>query len=442
MDSMLKIYRAVIRSKLDYGIPIYSSARQSVLKYLDTIHHQGLRISSGAFRTSPVESLYVLCSEPSLHFRRSKLSLDYYFKIKSKSLHPLYSCVVHPQYTTHFSSRPSYIPSFGIRITNILNDFNILDIEVFTNTGIIPPWIDVSKCVLDVFNNFKKSDTSSSVFTQKFYEHRHKYIDFKPIFTDGSKHDNHVGCGVVTENSTVSEQLLPDSSVFTAECYAILLALNYIFDQTYLKWIIYTDSRSFIASISDIGLNPVILKIQKYITRLYDRGFNIYFCWIPSHVGIHGNECADVVAKSTHNISRNVLAPLDIKRICKLSVYQAWKEHWNTQNDNKLHEIFPSIDNNKIISIDRKTHVLINRLRNGHSRYTHMHLLKNEPAPVCSFCQVVITIKHIFTDCRRFKYLRNKFFGSFNPDLQSLLGDPIHHNLLKFIKVIGLYSLL
>ena len=40
---------------------------------LDTVHHQGLRLALGAFRTSPVESLYVEAEEPSLYLRREKL---------------------------------------------------------------------------------------------------------------------------------------------------------------------------------------------------------------------------------------------------------------------------------------------------------------------------------------------------------------------------------
>nr|XP_042909488.1 uncharacterized protein LOC122271628 [Parasteatoda tepidariorum] len=319
---------------------------------------------------------------------------------------------------------------------------NIFNFAAFTNIETIPPWVNLSMCVLDIFGNFKKSDTNSSVFSQKFYEHRNNYNDFKPIFTDGSKHDNHVGCGVVIENFTISEQLHQDASIFTAECYAILLALNFISDQTYRKWIIYTDSRSFISSVPHTGRNPMICKIQSCFTELCGEGFHIYFCWIPSHVGIRGNDLADITAKTTQNVSNNLITSLDFKRICKSTIQQAWKEHWYKQANNKLHEIYPNLDNFKTIHIDRKTQVIINRLRIGHSRFTHMHLLKSEPAPSCSLCHVDITIKHILTDCERFKHLRNKLFGSFYPNLQSLLGDPIHHNLLKFIKTIGLYSLL
>ncbi|GBN27831.1 hypothetical protein AVEN_28129-1 [Araneus ventricosus] len=59
--SLLRVYRAAILSKMDYGCVIYGSARQSVFKILDPIHHSALRLCSRAFRTSPVESLYVEC---------------------------------------------------------------------------------------------------------------------------------------------------------------------------------------------------------------------------------------------------------------------------------------------------------------------------------------------------------------------------------------------
>jgi hypothetical protein len=55
---------------------------------LDTIHHQGLRLALGAFRTSPVERLYAEAGEPLLHLRRKKLSLQYATRISSNSKIP------------------------------------------------------------------------------------------------------------------------------------------------------------------------------------------------------------------------------------------------------------------------------------------------------------------------------------------------------------------
>ena len=80
---LLRLYRTLVRSKLDYGCIVYGSARQSYLRKLDSIHNQGLRLALGAFWTSPINSLYTEANEPSLNLRRKKLSLQYYLKLKS-----------------------------------------------------------------------------------------------------------------------------------------------------------------------------------------------------------------------------------------------------------------------------------------------------------------------------------------------------------------------
>ena len=64
--TLLCLYRALVRSKLDYGCIVYGAASNNILKKLDPIHHQGLRIALGAFRTSPVTSLYAKAKEMSL----------------------------------------------------------------------------------------------------------------------------------------------------------------------------------------------------------------------------------------------------------------------------------------------------------------------------------------------------------------------------------------
>ena len=80
---LLNLYRSLIRSKLDYGCIVYGSACPSYIKLVDTVHHQGLRLSLGAFRTSPVESLYVEANEPSLENKRIKFGMQYATKLKA-----------------------------------------------------------------------------------------------------------------------------------------------------------------------------------------------------------------------------------------------------------------------------------------------------------------------------------------------------------------------
>ena len=85
---LLRLYRTLVRSKLDYGCIVYGSARKSYLRKLDSIRNQGLRLALGAFRTFPVNSLYAEANEPSLNLRRKKLSLQYYLKLKSNPDNP------------------------------------------------------------------------------------------------------------------------------------------------------------------------------------------------------------------------------------------------------------------------------------------------------------------------------------------------------------------
>ena len=64
--TLLCLYRALVRSKLDYGCTVYGAASNNILKKLDPIHHQGLRIALGACRTSPVKILCAKAHEMSL----------------------------------------------------------------------------------------------------------------------------------------------------------------------------------------------------------------------------------------------------------------------------------------------------------------------------------------------------------------------------------------
>ena len=99
---LLNLYRSLVRSELDYGSIVYGSARKSYLKCLDTIHHQGLRLALGAFRTS----LYAESNEPSLYTRREKLSLQYFTKLAANPKNPAHNCVFNSKYERFYNNTP------------------------------------------------------------------------------------------------------------------------------------------------------------------------------------------------------------------------------------------------------------------------------------------------------------------------------------------------
>ena len=90
---LLNLYRSLIQSRLDYGAIIYQSAAPNVLKMLDPVHHLGIRIATGAFRTSPIESLYVELNKWALHLQRAYCSFTYFSEVNANSERPTHAVI-------------------------------------------------------------------------------------------------------------------------------------------------------------------------------------------------------------------------------------------------------------------------------------------------------------------------------------------------------------
>jgi len=87
---------------------------------------------------------------------------------------------------------------------------------------------------------------------------------------------------------------VPDvTSIFRAELYALLLA-----GQSGTKIVIFSDSLSSQQAIDGFNIdNDLVQKFIKEYSVQTKEGKTIALCWIPSHVGIPGNEKADSAAK-------------------------------------------------------------------------------------------------------------------------------------------------
>ena len=56
---LLRLYRALVRSKLDYGSIVYGSSRVSYIKCLDPIHNHGLRLCLGAYMLKQMKNHFI-----------------------------------------------------------------------------------------------------------------------------------------------------------------------------------------------------------------------------------------------------------------------------------------------------------------------------------------------------------------------------------------------
>ncbi|GFV89075.1 probable RNA-directed DNA polymerase from transposon X-element [Trichonephila clavipes] len=410
--SLLRVYQAIVLSRIDYGCVAYGSACNSTLQKLDPVHHMALRICSGAFRTSPVQSLYVNCHQLPLDLRRRKLSLAFYFKILSVPSHPLQNVYMSTSMKRLYDARPSNIRPFMDRMKLHISELDLPN---------VPP----------------------VVFQRVFAYHRSQYSRYSAIYTDGSKRADYVGCGVVIEDIMHGYRLDTSCSIFTAEAVAICRALQLIDSTMPRKYCIYTDSMSVLEALENYHdrCHPVVCTILDITSRLYSKGFDIVFCWLPSHVGIIGNEQADNAAKSATTHLPLAVPLSDMKRVIMHHIFHLWQESWSQQLDNKLHSVKPVIGAWPVMPL-RRTDVKLTRLRIGHTRFTHRHLLFGERAPECPSCHVSYTVHHILIDCPVFNNYRITFFNSSHLTLPDLVGEIPHQNLFAFIRRLGFLYLI
>ena len=135
--------------------------------------------------------------------------------------------------------------------------------------------------------------------------------------------------------------------------------------------------------------------------------------WIPSHMGIHGNERTDNLAKeaTNKNITKNFhFIPKDIKTKIKQITNKIFEKWWtDTKGSNKLKEIsktLPKWANNNVLC--RNDSVKLTRLSIGHTTETHKFIFEKTSPPICA-CSNTLTIKHLYTECTHYKYLRDKY---------------------------------
>ncbi|GFW07150.1 RNase H domain-containing protein [Trichonephila clavipes] len=254
---------------------------------------------------------------------------------------------------------------------------------------------------------------------------------------------NYVGCGVVIEHVTHGYRLDPSCSVFTAEAVAIYHALQSINSNMPRKYCIYTDSMSVLEALENYNnrCHPVVCTILDITSRLYSKGFDIVFCWLPSHVGIIGNEQADSAAKSVTTHLPLAVPLSDMKRVIMHHIFKIWQVSWSQQLDNKLHSVKPVIGAWPVIPM-RRTDVKLTRLRIGHTRFTHRHLLLGEDAPECPSCKVSYTVRHILIDCPVFNNYCITFFNSSHLTLPDFVEEIPRQNLFDFIRRLGFLYLI
>jgi hypothetical protein len=115
--------------------------------------------------------------------------------------------------------------------------------------------------------------------------------------------------------------------------------------------VIFSDSLSVL--ISNKKSDNII--IRKLLLRFHDilKTKSVKLYWIPSHVGIRGNEKVDALAKQSLNFQTTdlLLLACDFRPATNKLVSSEWKANWDNAVFNKLHDINPSLDVSPSLSL-------------------------------------------------------------------------------------------
>ena len=199
------------------------------------------------------------------------------------------------------------------------------------------------------------------------------------------------------------------------------------------------------------SLHPLILSILEWLYLLRGKGYRVSFCWVPAHVGVPGNERADVLAgDAATRLAPDSPVPFrDVFSLIRTAVLACWQGRWEVLGPStKMGEITRTVVQPWTYAHvkGRRAETALARLRTGHTRLTHGYLMSGGVQPYCDDCLVPLTVRHLLVECPSLGELRDRHLyrcrgadGAFH--LSLVLGElclSAGHEVLRFMEEAGL----
>lgn len=304
-----RLYISLIRSRIDYGSFLYANSAKTHLNKLNELQNRALRICGGFIRSTPIhvmESELSLPRLPPLFVRRYWLGSRYWLRTNalSNNDHLVNKIIKLSECNTYWrtKTKPLILDIYDDLKNKTLYKSPLLELYL---SDIWLSYIDINSCLrltVDCLSTAKRNVEINLLKNSVVREFSVKYCNYYKLYTDGSRGERGVGAAFYDPQSDNSRKfkLSTGISVMRAELIALSQAINHINSNFKETVVIFTDSRSALQHLSccvtGARCTPIAYDIVRNIADLQKRSCNLVLQWIPSHIGLNGNEMADRLA--------------------------------------------------------------------------------------------------------------------------------------------------
>ncbi|XP_072375163.1 uncharacterized protein [Diabrotica undecimpunctata] len=343
------IHEALILSHLNYGGQFLSTCPKYILKKLDQMHYQSIRIITGCMKSTPIQALLSESGELPLKYRREWLTTKFLLKNLSIKNNPVIQSIIELEALCNMDNKYWRNKEKPILIATIRKIQPYL--QNLYSSKLLPCHEYDLELQLQPLGILNENITKNEFNLMNFVNLVKKFHSYKKFFTDGSTDTiGNAGFGVFSPdiNYSFSSKLPNHTQICTAEVTAINHAVQIIREQNITEAIIFSDSKSALQKIKKTGFSKDTEHIS-YLTKTgiilaRNNNIKILLAWIPGHTGITGNYKADQLA----NIGRSLNIPMNIKLefsnftpYLKREIWSNWAAEW--------YEGYGTISTNKYI---------------------------------------------------------------------------------------------
>ncbi|XP_040069168.1 uncharacterized protein LOC120842212 [Ixodes scapularis] len=402
--ALIQLHKSMVLGSLRYSLPLLHRVSSTTQRGLLAQQARSLRVVLGVPRASPSAGVIAEAHEQRIEALRVQETLLHYSRFSTQH-------EAHHLAGLHIS-RPA--SSFAEVVRN--------HVEAFPANAAPyrhpqqAPWTWLTPTVHLSIPDVGKGTAFGFVkrlLTQ--YNIEENYKNAIQIYTDGSSTAMSSSSAIYVPDASISEgyKLSHRTSSTASELHGILQALHYIEATSPKSYVVCTDSKSALASLSTTAKKCAYPGLQQAILdkndTLHKKGYAIRYQWVPGHVGVTGNEIADMTAARAHKNEKTEAIPVakaDVKSFLSGVANQITVKIWEQPEGHPYHlyNLDPKLQRRIPWSTPRNQLSVYFKLRLGVARTGRQrYKYKQRDSPNCATCHTEDTIEHVLVNCKRYE---------------------------------------